>query len=76
MSQTNQCELLLARLKRGPITPLEALSELGIYRLGGRVYDLKQLGHTINSEIVAVGNGKRVARYTLVFTADEVGHGA
>ncbi len=66
----SQCERLLARLKRGPITPLEAWSELGIYRLGARVYDLKEQGHEITREMVAVSNkfGEecRVAQYTLL----------
>ena len=66
----SQCERLLARLKRGPITPLEAWSELGIYRLGARVYDLKEQGHEITKKMVAVSNkfGEecRVAQYTLL----------
>lgn len=66
----SQCERLLARLKRGPITPLEAWSELGIYRLGARVFDLKEQGHEITREMVAVSNkfGEecRVAQYTLL----------
>ena len=65
-----QCNRLLARLKRGPITPLEAWSELGIYRLGARVFDLKEQGHEITREMVAVSNkfGEecRVAQYTLM----------
>lgn len=66
----NQCDRLLERLKRGPITPLEAWSELGIYRLGARVYDLKEQGHDIAKDLVAVRNRNgeecRVAQYRLV----------
>lgn len=65
----SQCDRLLSRLKRGPITPMEAWSELGIYRLGARVFDLKAQGHEIVRELVAVNNrfGEecRVARYKL-----------
>lgn len=65
-----QCNQLLERLKRGPITPLEALNELGIMRLGGRIYDLRQAGHLINKEMVEVstrnGGKAHVARYMLV----------
>lgn len=66
-----QTDLLLERLKRGPITPKEALRELGIMRLGARVYDLKKAGHTISREIVKVpvltskGGFAHVACYTL-----------
>ncbi|AQH05700.1 hypothetical protein A9R05_42540 (plasmid) [Burkholderia sp. KK1] len=67
----NHCERLLTHLERtGPITPMEAWSELGIYRLGARIFDLKAQGHEIVREIVAVSNryGEecRVARYRLV----------
>jgi len=65
-----QCNLLLERLKRGPITPLEALNESGIMRLGGRIYDLRQAGHDIRKEMVEVhtrnGGKAHVARYTLL----------
>lgn len=48
---------------------MEAWSELGIYRLGARVFDLKAQGHEIVRELVAVNNrfGEecRVARYKL-----------
>ena len=66
----SQCDRLLARLKRGPITPMEAWSELGIYRLGARVFDLKASGHEIDRELVPVSNrfGEecRVAQYRLM----------
>lgn len=65
----NQTYLLLARLERGPITPMEALSELGIYRLGARIWDLKNLGHKITKQMIRVinrrGEACHVARYTL-----------
>lgn len=47
-----QCERLLVHLQNhGHIDPMTAWERLGIYRLGARVYDLKELGH----EIVNVG---------------------
>jgi sigma54-dependent transcription regulator len=66
-----QTDLLLDRLRCGPITPREALRELGIMRLGARIYDLKSAGHTISRELVKVpvhtskGGYAHVARYTL-----------
>jgi hypothetical protein len=64
-----QCTLLLERLKRAPITPLEALDEIGILRLPSRIWDLKQAGHCIRKEMVEVhtrnGGKAHVARYTL-----------
>lgn len=65
-----QNERLLARLRRGPITQLEALAELGIMRLGARILDLKKEGTEITSEMVEVatrtpGETARVARYRI-----------
>lgn len=62
-----QTAAILARLKTGrSITPIEALDEFGCFRLGARIYDLKQDGHHIVKEMVEVPSGKRVASYTLV----------
>ena len=45
-----QNERLLSYLKQHrTINPLEAWKELGIYRLGARVFDLKREGHDIHS---------------------------
>jgi len=48
----------------GPITPLEALQSFGCFRLGARVYDLRQKGHNIASRIVKRG-GAHVAQYSI-----------
>lgn len=59
-----QSEQILHHLKSGhSITPLEALAKFGCMRLGARVYDLKQQGHDIRTEPLALPNGKHVARY-------------
>ena len=53
----------------GSITPLEALNELGCYRLGARIWDLRHDGHTIITEmehgVDRHGEPMRYARYTL-----------
>lgn len=61
MSQNKE---LLSRLKKGPVTPLTALNELGIFRLSARVLELKGMGHTINTKLIKK-NGKRFAEYSL-----------
>lgn len=65
-----QNERLLAYLQtHREIDPLTAWAELGIYRLGARVFDLRESGHKIETERVEVDNrfGEpcRVARYRL-----------
>jgi hypothetical protein len=61
---------ILEHLRIRTITPLEALKYAGCWRLGARIYDLRQEGHRIDTEIVHVwnrrGERKRVARYRLV----------
>ncbi len=67
MSQVSQTKQVLWHLRKlGAITPLDALKKYGCFRLGARIYDLKQDGHRIDKEMVEVGNGKRVASYTLM----------
>ncbi len=62
---------LLAWLKSGrTITPLEAMNELGCYRLGARIWDLRRDGHTIITTMVETkdrnGERCRFARYKLI----------
>lgn len=60
---------VLARLRRGPLTPLQALSELGVMRLAAVVHRLKALGWDITTENIETdcrgGRTARVARYHL-----------
>ena len=64
-----QCEMIEDYLDTyGEITPLEAMRDLGIYRLASRISDMKKRGHKIKSEMVSVAtrNGGRthIARYS------------
>ena len=67
----SQNDRLLANLQtNGSINPMEAWSELGIYRLASRALELKQDGHNIITNRVEVNNrfGEvcRVASYSLI----------
>jgi hypothetical protein len=61
--------LLEYLLKNGKITPLIALSELGIYRLAARASDLKNMGLNVSTRLIKVSNRwgetSRVAEYSL-----------
>ena len=64
-----QCEMIEDYLDTyGDISPLEAMRDLGIYRLASRISDMKKRGHKIKSEMVSVAtrNGGRthIARYS------------
>ena len=64
-------EKLLAWLQSGrTITPMEAINELGCYRLGARIWDLRREGYTIVTTMVETkdrhGERCRFASYKLV----------
>ena len=57
-------ELLRAQGADG-VTPLEALEQVGSFRLGARVYDLRRAGYNIETHHHRTPGGARVARYVL-----------
>lgn len=64
-----QCEMIIDYLKKyKSITPLEAIRDLGVYRLASRIADLKKQGYKIKSEMVSVetrnGGRTHIARYS------------
>lgn len=59
----SQCERILMHLQSGKtINPLQALKLYGCFRLGARIYDLKQAGFDIDSRLVHE-NGVQYAEY-------------
>jgi hypothetical protein len=62
----SQNQLIRQHLESGKsITPLEALSMYGCLRLGARIYDLRQDGLPVKTEIKR--NGKKwFAKYSLL----------
>ena len=67
MKNTNesQSQAILSHMKAGKaITPIDALNHYGCFRLGARIYELKEQGHPIRTEIISYA-GKRFASYTI-----------
>jgi hypothetical protein len=63
MATKTQTDRILAYLKRGkPLTPIQALSRFGVFRLAARIAELRAAGHKILSRMVSRG-GKRYAVY-------------
>lgn len=61
-----QNRMILAELKQGKsITPIDALTKHGCFRLSARIYDLRQAGHNITKRMVETDSGKMVAEYRL-----------
>jgi hypothetical protein len=59
-----QTEMIHDMLKRGPVTPLDALQEANCFRLAARVKDLRDMGIAIDTRMVT-RNGKKYAEYRL-----------
>ena len=62
----SQTQHVLDYLQQGfALTPLEALHRFGSLRLAAIVWTLRDEGHDIITERIALPNGKKVARYSL-----------
>ena len=61
----NQTHKILSYLEQGnEITPLDALYKFGVFRLGARIWELREAGYNIDTKIVT-RNGKHFASYRL-----------
>jgi hypothetical protein len=66
VSQTDDVLALLRARGDAGVTALDALREVGSFRLAARIADLHAAGFDISSTIETTPNGKRIARYRLV----------
>ena len=64
LCEMSQKTAILDMLKRGPVTPLDALSKIGCFRLAARVRELLEDGYPIVTHIEHQGD-KDFARYEL-----------
>lgn len=69
-SNSTQCQRILDyMIDHGSITQLQALKDLGVFRLASRISELRKQGHQISSQMVKVenryGETCRVKRYRL-----------
>lgn len=52
-----QCERVLHYMEDfGTINPMQAIQDLGCYRLGARIWDLRHAGHPISRRMVSGKN--------------------
>ena len=69
MTPISQEDLIFRHLELGgTITPLEALNLYGCFRLGARIWDLRQKGYNIQMKLV--GDKKHYAQYKLAPKGD------
>lgn len=76
-SNPTQAQRILDYMQEhGSITQLEALKDLGVFRLASRISELRKNGHQISSQMVKVenryGETCRVKRYCLSCEQTEV----
>ena len=68
----SQSNLILRALRQGEeVTALDALGRWGCFRLAARVQELRLAGHPILTETRLV-NGKRIARYRYLSSAEQL----
>ncbi len=66
MSTASQTDQILRHLRSGKhLTAIEALNRFNCFRLAARIKDLKDDGHAIDSQMVELPNGKKVASYRM-----------
>lgn len=65
MTQNADVLDLLREQGEAGVTPLLAMTDLGIMRLAARIADLREMGYLITTYDHTTANGKRVARYVL-----------
>jgi hypothetical protein len=64
--QGTQPRMILEALKRGErLTVADAMTKYGVYALSQRCGDLRRMGWPIQSEMMTLPNGKRIAVYSL-----------
>lgn len=65
-----QCSIILKALRKSSLTTFQIRTEFDIPHAGGRICDLRNAGHEIDTELVwdsMPGGGRhKVARYTLM----------
>lgn len=62
----SQCAQIRKHLEQyGSLTPIEALDKFGCFRLGARIFELKEAGMPIITERCETASGAVIARYVL-----------
>jgi len=69
-SLSTQCDRVLEYMKtHDGITQMDALNEIGVWRLASRISDLRRIGYIISKSMVSVknryGEKCRIAKYRL-----------
>ena len=63
MSQTDL--ILDYLLNGGKLTALEALDKFGCFRLGARIWDIRNMGYIVDKQTIVTPGGARIAIYSI-----------
>jgi len=63
MSQTKQIADYLNKGKK--LTPIDALTKFGCFRLAARIADLRNDGMSIVTKTIKLDNNKQIAQYSI-----------
>lgn len=62
----SQSSLILNSLSKGEkLTSLDILKKFGCFRASARIYDLRARQYPIETKMIVLPNGKRVAQYSM-----------
>lgn len=62
----NQTTKILLHLKAGKkITGMDALNLFGCWRLGARIFDIKEMGFNVNMKLITTSTGKVIGQYSM-----------
>lgn len=64
--QSQNAQVYRFMREQGRINALQAVNQLGCFRLASRIYDLKREGYNIATEIKSMSDGRHWAEYHLV----------
>ena len=48
------------------LTAMDALNNFGCWNLKGRIFELRQSGMNIKTDMITTGTGKRIGKYSLI----------
>jgi len=66
MNKESQNKQILSALENGQrLTAIDILYQFQSLRASGRIFDLRQQGYNIKTQMINLGNGKRVAQYSM-----------
>ena len=66
INKRSQTDMILEYLLEGnKLTALDALDKFHCFRLGARIWDIRQMGYEVVKQTITTQNGARIAVYSI-----------